>query len=234
MTDFIQDWAREARTGVPEAVFCAHKSPEQIEAIVAGAQARQKPLLLTRLTPEAASSLGVETRRLLDFDPLSRTAILGETPPRIDAGIALVAAGTSDLPIAREAVRTLAFCGYRSTSFVDVGVAGLWRLLERMEEVRRHRVVIAFAGMEGALFSVLAGLVAAPVIAVPTSVGYGVSSGGQAALGSALSSCAPGVMTVNIDNGFGAAVAAIKIVHLYAGLAGSPPPVQPGMAREMA
>lgn len=214
MTDFIQDWAREARTGVPEAVLCSHKLTAQIETIVMEAQSLKKSLLLTRLLPEAANALGAEARRLLDYDPLSRTGIVGVCSPPISTAIALVVAGTSDLPVVRETARTLGFCGYGSTSFVDVGVAGLWRLLERVEEISRHDVIIAFAGMEGALFSVLAGLVAKPVIAVPTSVGYGVSSGGQAALSSALSSCAPGVMTMNIDNGFGAAVAAIKIMQL--------------------
>lgn len=217
MSDFIQDWAREARTGVPEAVLCAHKTASQIETIVMEAQSLQKALLLTRLSPDVASSLGAEPRCLLDYDPLSNTGIVGDCAAPGKAQIALVVAGTSDLPVAREATRTLEFCGYRSTSFVDVGVAGLWRLLNRVEDIRRHDVIIAFAGMEGALFSVLAGLVATPVIAVPTSVGYGVSSGGQAALSSALSSCAPGVMTMNIDNGFGAAVAAIKIIRLLHG-----------------
>ncbi|MPT24476.1 MAG: nickel pincer cofactor biosynthesis protein LarB, partial [Starkeya sp.] len=129
-----------------------------------------------------------------------------------EARIAVVAAGTSDLPVAREVVRTLAFNGQGARLVADVGVAGLWRLMERIEEIRACRVVIAVAGMEGALFSVLGGLVAAPVIAVPTSVGYGVAEGGRAALTSALASCAPGVVAVNIDNGFGAACAALKML----------------------
>ena len=115
--------------------------------------------------------------------------------------------------MAREAVRALAFAGYQAPLIADVGVAGLWRLMQRIDEIRSHRVVIAVAGMEGALFSVLAGLVAAPLIATPTSVGYGVAAGGRAALNSALASCAAGLTCVNIDNGFGAACAALRILR---------------------
>ena len=137
----------------------------------------------------------------------------GKSVPVADSGIGIVAAGTSDLPVAREAARTLEFSGHRAEIVADVGVAGLWRLTDRLDQLRRCRVLIAVAGMEGALFSVLAGLVPAPVIAVPTSVGYGVATGGKAALFAALASCAPGLVVVNIDNGFGAAVAALKILR---------------------
>jgi pyridinium-3,5-biscarboxylic acid mononucleotide synthase len=126
--------------------------------------------------------------------------------------VAIVCGGTSDLPVAGEARRTLAFAGETTTLISDVGVAGLWRLMERLDEIRRHRVVIAVAGMEGALFSVLAGLVPCAVIAVPTSVGYGVATGGATALHAALASCASGLAVVNIDNGFGAAHAALRIL----------------------
>jgi hypothetical protein len=125
----------------------------------------------------------------------------------------VVCAGTSDLPVAREAARTLHFAGYDAPVIADVGVAGLWRLMQRIDEIRSFEVVIAVAGMEGALFSVLAGLVDAPVIAVPTSVGYGVAHGGHAALHSALASCATGIVAVNIDNGFGAAGAALRLLR---------------------
>jgi NCAIR mutase (PurE)-related protein len=136
----------------------------------------------------------------------------GNAALRPDASAMVVAAGTSDLPVAHEAARTLVFHGVAAPVLADVGVAGLWRLMRHVEEIRRHPVVIAVAGMEGALFSVLGGLVRAPVIAVPASVGYGVAGGGQAALTAALASCAPGVVAVNIDNGFGAAIAAIKML----------------------
>ena len=109
----------------------------------------------------------------------------------------------------------MAFNGFDAPIYADLGVAGLWRLMEKIEEIRQYKIIIALAGMEGALFSVLAGLVQAPVIAVPTSVGYGVSANGKTALGSALSSCAPGILTMNIDNGFGAAIAAIKISNQF-------------------
>lgn len=211
--DFELDWARGERTGVPEAVLCGHKSSEQIGAIVAAAQAKGARLLLTRLEAGAHRRLSTETRVLLDYDPLSRTAVLGGAIATAHTGIGIVAAGTSDLPVAREAARALAFCGHAAPIIADVGVAGLWRLTSRIEEIRRFRIVIAVAGMEGALFSVLGGLVAAPVIAVPASVGYGVAAGGGVALNAALASCAPGVVAVNIDNGFGAAAAAIKMLR---------------------
>ncbi|GGF39685.1 1-(5-phosphoribosyl)-5-amino-4-imidazole-carboxylate carboxylase [Aliidongia dinghuensis] len=211
--EFQIDWERERRTGVPEAIFCHGKTPAQIDAIAAAAGDRR--LLLTRLSPTLHAALAPETRALLDHDPLSATALLGGGVPLAASGIGIVAAGTSDLAVAREAARTLAFAGYDAEIFADVGVAGLWRLMARLDEFRRCRVLIAVAGMEGALFSVLAGLVEAPVIAVPTSVGYGVAAGGTAALHAALASCAPGVVVVNIDNGFGAAAAALKMLRAY-------------------
>ncbi len=216
MTDFEIDWERERRTGVPEAVLCASKSASQIEAILAAAATADRRLLFTRLDPEIFSALDPDSRARLDnYDPVSRTAWCGSSIAEADLrpGVGIVAAGTSDLPIATEAARTLAFLGFQAPVIADIGVAGLWRLMRRLDEIRAHRVVIAVAGMEGALFSVLAGLIDAPVIAVPASVGYGVSAGGMAALHSALASCAPGVLTVNIDNGFGAAVAAVKIMN---------------------
>ena len=181
----------------------------QIDAIIAASAGRR--LLLTRLSATVHQALAAETRELLDYDLLSGTAVLGERIALVDSGIGIVAAGTSDLPVAREAARTLAFSGYRAEIIVDVGITGLWRLMERLDVLCQCRVLIAVAGMEGALFSVLAGLVRAPVIAVPTSVGYGVAEGGKAALHAALASCAPGLVVVNVDNGFGAAAAALKM-----------------------
>jgi pyridinium-3,5-biscarboxylic acid mononucleotide synthase len=210
------DWDRERRTGVPEAVLCERKSPEQIAAIVTAAQSKNRKLFLTRLSAAAFAALAPDVADLLDYDPLSSTAILGAPneigEAAIESRIGIVAAGTSDLPVAREALRALAFWGHAAPIIADVGVAGLWRLLEQIERIRRFKVVIAVAGMEGALFSVLGGLVAAPVIAVPTSVGYGVAAGGMVALHAALVSCASGVVVVNIDNGFGAAAAALKML----------------------
>jgi NCAIR mutase (PurE)-related protein len=214
VSDFNLDWQREARTGVAEAVLCEPKTPAQIAAILGEAAARSARLLLTRLALEQYDALPGALREKLDFDRLSRTAILGGLPSgKPIEGALVVAAGTADLGPAREAARTLAFHGHTAPLIADVGVAGLWRLNEQLGRLREARVLIVAAGMEGALFSVVAGLVSAPVIALPTSVGYGVAAGGVVALHSARSSCAPGVMAVNIDNGFGAAAAAIKIME---------------------
>jgi len=213
MTEFRLDWQRAGRTGTSEAVLCDPKSAAQIDAIVVHATEFGQRLLLTRLGPRKFSRLSVPARDALDYDAATRTAILGGLPePRGAGRIAIVCGGTSDLPVAREAARTLAFEGETATLLADVGVAGLWRLMERLDDIRRHRVVIAVAGMEGALFSVLAGLVPCAVIAVPTSVGYGVAKGGRTALHAALASCASGLAVVNIDNGFGAAHAALRIL----------------------
>ncbi len=217
MTDFRLDWERPARTGTSEAVLCEPKSAAQIDAIVAHAAELSRRLLLTRLAPEQHARLAPSARGLLDYDATSRTAILGALPaPQATGRVAIVAGGTSDAAVAREAARTLAFEGEAASLIVDVGVAGLWRVMERLPEIRAHRVVIAVAGMEGALFSVLSGLVACPVLAVPVSVGYGVGAGGQAALHAALASCASGLSVLNIDNGFGAAHAALRILAVHA------------------
>ncbi|MEF2074275.1 nickel pincer cofactor biosynthesis protein LarB [Consotaella aegiceratis] len=211
MTEFEIDWEREARTGVPEVILCGSKTAAQIGAILDAAQDRR--LLLTRLDPDKHDALSSGIIASMDYDPLSRTAFYGKPPQALIAGVGIVCAGTSDLPVAREAARCLAFFGYDAPIIADVGVAGLWRLMRRIEDIRDFSLVIAIAGMEGALFSVLAGLIEAPLIAVPTSVGYGVSEGGRAALSSALASCAPGLTAVNIDNGFGAAAAAVRIMR---------------------
>jgi NCAIR mutase (PurE)-related protein len=220
VSEFQLDWQRAERTGVVEAVLCDGKTAAQIDAIITAAGERR--LLLTRLSPEKLVELPVPQQRALDYDPRSCTAFLGPHPAPHSTGVGIVCAGTSDTQAAYEAQRTLAFHGHDAPVIADVGVAGLWRLMRRLEEIRAFRVVIAAAGMEGALFSVLAGLVEAPVIAVPTSVGYGVGAGGHAALQTALASCAPGLLAVNIDNGFGAACAAIKIMR-SATLTKSPP-----------
>lgn len=211
--DIRFDHDRESRIGIAEAVYAEGKTTDQIAAIVDDHIARRGRLLLTRLTADAWESLPPSTRAAVEFEPTSRTGIVGPTPTPGPAKVAIVTAGTVDLPPAGEAARTLAFHGYGSTSFVDIGVAGLWRLLERKDEIATHPVVLAFAGMEGALFSVLAGLVPGLVIAVPTGNGYGVSTGGRTALDSALASCAPGVVVCNIDNGYGAAAAAIRVLN---------------------
>jgi NCAIR mutase (PurE)-related protein len=213
MNDFILDYERPARIGFGEAIFCAGKTPGQIDAIIADAE-RRSGLLLTRLDAEVFARL--EARRLLDYDPLSRTAFLGPvSPPATDTmPIGIVTAGTSDLSVAHEAARTLQFNSTPFTMVADVGVAGLWRLLSRLEQLKTMSVIIAVAGMDAALPTVLGGLVPGCIIAVPTSVGYGVATGGHAALNSILSSCSPGILTVNIDNGYGAACAALRIARI--------------------
>ncbi len=211
MSEFEIDWAREERTGIAEAVYCEDKTVEQIASILSSAN--DHPLLLTRFGVEKFASLSDDLRAMIGHDPSSRTAFYRCPERLLVPGPGIVCAGTSDLPVAREAQRTLAFYGYLAPVITDVGVAGLWRLMKRLEEIRSFSIVIAVAGMEGALFSVLSGLVEAPIIAVPTSVGYGVAAHGRAALSSALASCAQGLVSVNIDNGFGAACAALRILR---------------------
>ena len=212
--EFTLDFTRADRIGLEEAVYCAGKSPAQVDAILDAAAERAARFLLTRLDPDKHAALRAVHREALDYCPVSRTAVFGaaravEGPARI----AVVAAGTSDVPVAREALRTLAYQGRAATLVADVGVAGLWRLTRRLDEIRAHPVVICVAGMDAALPSVLGGLVAGAVIGVPTAVGYGVAEGGRTALDAMLASCAPGLAVVNIDNGYGAACAALRLLH---------------------
>ena len=209
--EFLLDTRRDERLRLSEAIFCAGKSPAQIAAIIDHAKARDVSLLLTRLDESRFAALPPHQREALDYDPPSGTAIWGQPHPlRVETQVAIVTAGTSDIAVAREAARTLAFEGFGSVEINDVGVAGLWRLLRRVEEIQRFPVVIVAAGMDAALPSVVGGLVGGLVIAVPTSVGYGVAAGGHTALNAILASCAPGIVTVNIDNGYGAACAAMR------------------------
>ncbi len=208
--EFVLDEIRTDRLGFGEAVFCAGKSAPQIAAIVDHATV---PMLLTRLDETKFAALPEHQRLALDYDPVSCTAFSGQPLPAAGATqIAIVTAGTSDVPVAREAMRTLAFQGQEARLIADVGVAGLWRLLRRLDDLRSARVLIVVAGMDAALPSVLGGLVGGVVIAVPTSVGYGVAAGGTTALHSILASCAPGIVTVNIDNGYGAGIAALRVL----------------------
>lgn len=216
-TDHVYDRGRGQRIGLDEAVFCLSKTPQQIADILAHAHAEGRRMLLTRLDPEKAAGLTTDGSMEFDYDPESQTGILGAAAPmRRYKGVAIVTAGTSDSAVAGEAARTLAYYGLESELFADLGVAGLWRLLERRDAIAAYPIVIAVAGMEGALFSVLAGLIGSVLIAVPTSHGYGVSAAGRTALQAALGGCAPGVLTVNIDNGFGAACAALRIANAAA------------------
>jgi len=209
----VMDWDRESRTGLSEAVYATGKTLPTLVDLFEKANEEKRRLLVTRLSPETFAALPEKLIGLLDYDALSRTAILGDIVLEAKTRVVVVSAGIADASVAKEVCRTLEFAGVGSQQVADVGVAGLWRLMERLEEIRKYSVIVVVAGMEGAIFSVIAGLVSAPIIALPTSTGYGVSSGGQLALHSALGSCAPGLVAVNIDNGFGAAQAALRIVH---------------------
>ena len=208
------DLHRGLRQGVPEVIYGQGKAPEHILGIAkAMREAGQETVLITRMSQEAAELVGAELP--LRFDPHCRTGIVGELPEPTGKGTVVVATGgTSDIPVAEEAALTAEVLGNRVVRLYDVGVSGIHRLLSHMDEIMSARVIVAVAGMEGALPSVIGGLADCPVIAVPTSVGYGASLGGVAALLSMLNSCASGVAVVNIDNGFGAGYMASVINHL--------------------
>ncbi len=196
------DTHRPLRVGMPEVVFAAGKTAAQVAAI-AKRLAAQGPLLVTRLDPEKAGPARRAVRGAV-YDPVSRTLRKGRMDLPTRGPVAVCCAGTSDIPVCEEAAVTLDVMGVEVLRIYDVGVAGLHRLLARRAELERSVALVVAAGMEGALASVVGGLVGKPVIGVPTSVGYGASLGGIAPLLTMLSSCAPNVTVVNIDNGFGA------------------------------
>jgi pyridinium-3,5-biscarboxylic acid mononucleotide synthase len=208
------DHHRGLRQGFPEVIYGAGKTAEQIAEIAARIVARGDALLVTRIAPEAADRLASVLPNV-EVNAVARTAYLpGREPAAVGQGtVAVVTAGTSDLPVAEEAVVTLRALGNCVSRITDVGVSGIHRVLAQREELSTAAVLIVIAGMDGALPSVVGGLVSSPVIAVPTSVGYGAAFQGIAPLLTMLNSCAAGVTVVNIDNGFGAAVAASRITH---------------------
>ena len=208
------DHHRSLRQGAAEVIYGAGKTPEQIGGILRSMLAHgDKTILITRLSPEITGLLSKEFP--LDYHPDARLAVVGTFPEPDGLGKIVVATGgTSDIPVAEEAALTAEALGNRVERIYDVGVAGLHRLQARLPQIMEASVLIAIAGMEGALASVLGGLVDCPVIAVPTSVGYGASFGGLSALLSMLNSCASGVSVVNIDNGFGAGYLASRINHM--------------------
>ena len=213
----VLDVDRRRRTGVPEVVFGEGKTSEQIFALLAELRARdpEAPALATRCPA------GVLDRAATRFpgdavhaDHVAGTvAAIGNNQAPARGNVLVVTAGTTDLKVARECAATLAVLGVRADVLADVGVAGLGRLLSRLDDLRAAECVVVVAGMDGALPSVVAGLVSAPVVGVPTSVGYGVAAGGLAAAASMLASCSPGLVVVNIDNGFGAAAHAAKFIR---------------------
>lgn len=208
------DHHRALRTGFPEVVFCQGKTPDQVAEIVVRLAAHHPRILGTRASSEAAEAVRARLPGSV-YHGTARLIVVGAAPlPDPSSGTILIcAAGTSDLPVAEEAAITAETLGGRVSRLWDVGVAGLHRLLEHREAIAEASVIIAVAGMEGALPSIVAGLASCPVIAVPTSVGYGASFGGLAALLTMINSCAPGVVVVNIDNGFGAGVVAHRIAR---------------------
>lgn len=197
------DYHRGIRQGVPEVIYGQNKSPEQIAGIVRTMEeGGMNNILITRMSPEAAATLRMQTT--FEYHPIPKVGIVGRTEKHLVGSVVIASGGTSDMAVCEEAALTAEVLGNKVTRLYDVGVAGLHRLLSHLDTLMQARVVIAVAGMEGALASVVGGLVDCPVIAVPTSVGYGASFGGFSALLSMLNSCASGVSVVNIDNGFGA------------------------------
>lgn len=213
------DYDRKKRCGVSEVIYGAGKTADQISTIAAELLKNgEKTVLVTRMNEEKAKTVLRDMTALnvaADYDPISEACVIGEYKEASGIGkIAIVTAGTSDQKVAKEAAMTAKAFGNEVIEINDVGVAGLHRLMNRIDEIREASVVIAIAGMEGALASVIGGLVKAPVIAVPTSVGYGANFEGLSALLSMINSCASGVSVVNIDNGFGAAYQASLINHI--------------------
>ena len=205
------DHHRTLRTGYPEVIFCQGKTSEQIVAIAERLVERESQVLATRIAPDAAEKL-CQRFPQTHYDELARTALIpGPHAPQERGLVLVVSAGTSDLPVAREAEITARAMGACVESIFDVGVAGIHRLLAYRDTLRTAKAIVVVAGMEGALASVVGGLVDIPVIAVPTSVGYGANFSGLSALLTMLNSCASGVSVVNIDNGFGAGYSAALI-----------------------
>ena len=208
------DLHRGIRQGIPEVIYGAGKSPEQIVSIARVMLDRGvETVMVTRLDREKADSVSEDIP--IDYDPMSRIGVIGERPSGEPVGkVTVITAGTSDIPVAEEAAVTAELLGNRVVRVYDAGVAGIHRLLSHSEDIMTSRAIIAVAGMEGALASVVGGMADCPVIAVPTSVGYGASFGGLSALLTMLNSCASGVGVVNIDNGFGAGYLASMINHM--------------------
>ena len=213
------DFQRRERIGIPEAIFCEGKDLASLNTIIEEFSARPDyPLLMTRLSEDQYKNLNDTVVPVLDYDALSATAILHGGLESRPGRVAVVTGGTADISVAKEATRTLDYMGVQNTLIADIGVAGLWRLTEQLESINAHDLVIVVAGMDAALATVLAGLVDKCVIGVPTSIGYGVATGGHTALNSMLASCGQGLVVSNIDNGFGAACAALRILNNSCGV----------------
>lgn len=205
---------REMRTGYPEIIYCAGKTVEQVREIVKLMASRKNNVIATRATAEMYEAVKTIASEAV-FYPVARIiSVQKKAPEKVPSSIAVITAGTSDMPVAEEAAITAELLGNDVVRIYDAGVAGIHRLVDKLAEIRKCRVIIVIAGMEGALASVVGGLVDKPVIAVPTSVGYGANFGGISALLAMLTSCSSGVTVVNIDNGFGAGFSASMINKL--------------------
>lgn len=211
------DHSRSGRLGMPEAVFCEGKDKTVVRSLLQSFnRTTGKSILFTRLRPEIFYGFPEELQNSVDYHELSGTAFAFALPPhKSGKKVAVVSAGTADARTAWEAIRTLEYLGIRHTAFEDCGVAGLWRLQNALPRIQEHDIVIAAAGLDGALISVLGGLIRQPLLAVPTSVGYGMAKHGESALSSMLVSCSQGISVFNIDNGFGAACAAARILNMF-------------------
>lgn len=211
------DYDRKERLGLPEAVFCEGKDREIILSLLREFNKNTgKSILFTRLSPEIFYSFPKETQESVSYHALSKTAFAFPLPAHeAKKKVAIVSAGSADACAAWESARTLEYLGIEHTMFEDCGVAGLWRIQKALPQIEEHDVVIAVAGLDGALVSVLGGLIKKPLLAVPTSVGYGMAKNGETALSSMLVSCSSGICVFNIDNGFGAACAAARIFNMF-------------------
>ena len=215
IVEHLIDFNRENRIGISETIFCENKSIGQIKNICKDLDIK-KTTFFTRLIDNKYKKLTTNIKKKLIYDKVSQTAIYGKKPliNKNKANIAIVCAGTSDMPSVLEAQQTLYVSGINSDIYPDLGVAGLWRIQKHLEQIIKYKVLIVVAGMDGALVSVIGGLVSLPIIALPTSTGYGVANKGLTALNAMLTSCSPGISVVNIDNGYGAASAAIRILNV--------------------
>ena len=212
--EYLLDESRKKRIGLEEAIFCEDKNLVQIVAITKALN-KTKTTLFTKLKPEIFNAIEGKLKRSFFYNSTSCTAIYGKLPvAKKKPKIAVICAGTSDMPTVLESKYTLLSYKENCDIFPDLGVAGLWRIQSKLKTILKYKIVIIAAGIDGALVSVLGGLIPMPVIAIPTSTGYGTSYSGTTALNSMLTSCSPGITVVNIDNGYGAACAAIRILNV--------------------
>lgn len=209
------DYEREARIGLPEAVFSENKPFDVLLSLLKKfAEPDATPILFTRLAESVWQKVDADLQSAYNYDPISQTAFAKQCTRSVFGSAAVVAAGSADAAVTWEAARTLEYLGIRHEVYEDCGVAGLWRLQKKLPEISKHDVIIVVAGFEGALTTILGGLSSKPLIGVPTPIGYGVCEGGKTALHGMLASCAPGITVVNIGNGYGAACAATRILNM--------------------